>query len=114
MKIEMPRGDLRNVRFTVTNADGTPSEIAFDEIYFTVKGADTDKNFLIQKRLGDGGIERMDDGSYQFSILPEDTDNLRVTRYVFDIELVLDGEIKQTTVGELVLTNEVTFAENEV
>lgn len=114
MNIEMPRGDLRPVRFTIRNPDGSAANIPFDEIYFTVKSNHTDKNYLIQKRLSDGGIARLDDGSYQFIILPEDTDNLRMTAYVFDIELVYRNAIKQTTVGKLTLTSEVTHAGNEV
>ena len=110
----MPRGDLRTVRFSVLNPDGSAADVSFDEIYFTVKNAFSDKQYRFQKRLTAGQIERLDDGSYQFVIEPEDTDGLRVTKYVFDIELVANGEIKQTFVGELALTNEVTFAENEV
>ena len=114
MNITMPRGDLRPVNFTVSDSDGQPANLEFDEIYFTVKASFLDKNFLFQKRLGDGSITREADGSYSFAILPEDTDHLRIAKYVFDIELVQNGLIKQTTVGELALTNEVTFAENEV
>ena len=114
MNITMPRGDLRPVNFTVSGSDGQPVNLEFDEIYFTVKATFLDKDFLFQKRLGDGSITREADGSYSFVILPEDTDHLRFAKYVFDIELVLNGRIKQTTVGELLLTNEVTFSENEV
>ncbi|MBQ9301300.1 MAG: hypothetical protein IJ214_12415 [Clostridia bacterium] len=113
MNITMPRGDIRPVSFTVTQANGTDAGLEFDEIYFTVKSTFQDKSFLFQKRLGNGTITREPDGSYAFVIRPEDTDGLRVAKYVFDIELVLGSEIKQTTVGELILTNEVTFAGNE-
>lgn len=114
MNITMPRGDIRPVRFTVYNQDGTESNIAFDEIYFTVKKKYTDNDYIFQKRLTAGTIEAVEDGGYQFVIESEDTDNLRIGNYVFDIELVQGTEIKQTTVGTLVLTNEVTFVTNEV
>lgn len=110
----MPRGDIRPVKFTVTNPNGNQSDIMFDEIYFTVKRSFNDKNFVFQKRLSDGSIFISESEGYEFIIQPNDTDNLSVGRYVFDIELIFGDEIKQTTVGEFILTNEVTFASNEV
>ncbi len=112
MTISMPRGDIRPIQFTVFNSNGEISNIDFDEIYFTVKRSFRDRSALFQKRLSDGTIEKNENG-YRFVIRPEDTDRLDVDRYVFDIELVLDDDIKQTTVGELILTDEVTFASNE-
>lgn len=110
--IKMPRGDIRPVRFIVINSDGSPSGINFDEIYFTVKNNYFTKEFLFQKKLSDGTIQP-DEGGYQLVIRPEDTDNLKIGKYVFDIEIIYGDEIKQTTVGDFVLTNEVTFASNE-
>lgn len=110
----MPRGDLRQVRFIIRDCDGIMSDIDFDEIFFTVKNSFTSDSYLFQKRLSNGTIEKVDECSYQFAIKPEDTDNLKIGKYVFDIELVYADEIKQTTLGELILTNEVTFATNEV
>ena len=114
LTISMPRGDIRPIRFTVTDTNGSVSDIPFDEIYFTVKRSFNDKYYLFQKRLSDGTIELDQSEGYTFVIQPQDTDNLSVGRYVFDIELVFGNEIKQTTVGEFELTNEVTFASNEV
>lgn len=114
MRITMPRGDIRPVRFVVYNASGEISDVNFDEIYFTVKKSFNNEDFLIQKRLSNGTIEADADRGYVFTIEPEDTNMLKVGRYVFDIELVSGTDIKQTIVGELELTNEVTYASNEV
>lgn len=113
MVIEMPRGDIRPVNFSIENPD-EEIDIVFDEIYFTVKSSFTARKFLFQKRLSTGEIELMEDGSYQFTIQPEDTDSLSIGKYVFDLEVIYGTTVKQTFVGELRLTNEVTFAENEV
>lgn len=112
MTITMPRGDIRPVRFVVFDQDETETEIEFSEIYFTVKRSYADNNFLFQKKLSDGTITPVPEGGYQLVIESADTDPLRIGKYVFDIELVAPG-LKQTTVGDLVLTNEVTFATNE-
>jgi len=111
MQISMPRGDLRPISFTIDN-NGEPYT-DLDEIYFTVKKSYANNRFLIQKKLGDGSIVLQSDDSFEFRIEPEDTDSLDYGQYVFDIELVKDGTIKQTFVGDFILTNEVTFAENE-
>lgn len=114
LNITMPRGDIRSVIFTVTGADGELSDITFDEIYFTVKKYFTDRHYCFQKRFGDGTIELIESGTYSFTVIPSDTDNLEVGQYVFDVELISGTDIKQTTVGKFILTDEVTYAENEV
>lgn len=120
MMIRMPRGDLRVVRFQINKIDGNPVYSDFEEIYFTVKRLAKDRDYLFQKRLSTGGIEKLGFGDYQVKIMPEDTENLQVNtikfpNYVFDIQLVCNGGqgLKQTFVGRLVLTEEVTYPENE-
>lgn len=117
MRISMPRGDIRKIPFTVTNPDGEPAGIDFDEIYFTVKRKFTESNFLFQKRLTTGGIKKEDEDTYQIIIMPEDTNNLAINKpgefYEFDIQLQYLNEIKETTCGEFVITKEVTYASNE-
>ena len=111
LRIEMPRGDLRTVSFSVNQGETKYTD--FDEIFFTVKESVNDRQFKFQKKLSDGSITLLSDNSFVFRIEPEDTNPLKYGTYAFDIELVKETSIKQTTVGELILTNEVTFAENE-
>jgi hypothetical protein len=109
----MPKGDLKPVSFFVKDQQGNIADVELEEIYFTVKIAYASKGFLFQKKLSAGDIEKNENGSYQFDILQEDTDPLKVGRYVFDIEIIGD-RLKQTTIGNLILTDEVTTIENEV
>ena len=113
MEITMPRGDIRPVRFLIKGENGDPASVLFTEIYVTFKKSFIDKTYLFQKRLSDGTVLQLDVGDYEFIIMPEDTDGLKITDYVFDIEVLYEDQIKQTFVGKLILTNEVTFAENE-
>jgi hypothetical protein len=46
--------------------------------------------------------------------MPEDTNNLDFGEYMFDIELVIEGQMKKTFTGRLRLTEESTHATNEV
>ena len=118
MRIQMPRGDIRLIRFHVLNPDKTPSDVDFTEIYFTVKRKALDEDFCFQKRLSSGGITKLDNGDYQIKIESEDTEGLRINNdsfpfYDADIELVYQDQIKQTILIQFVLTTEVTHSSNE-
>ena len=108
--ITMPRGDIRNVKFCVRSGDQMRTD--FTEIFFTVKNTARAVNFIFQKKLTDGDITLGEDNYYHMVIASADTDAMDYGSYRFDIEVVGEG-IKQTTVGTLKLTDEVTFATNE-
>ena len=113
LSIRMPRGDIRSFKIAIKDPQGEITEITFDDIYFTVKRVFLAEEFRFQKRYSDGSITKDSEGYYHFRILPEDTNGLPFGDYDFDIEIVKNGAIKQTTVGVLSLTKEVTFASNE-
>ena len=107
--ITMPRGDLKNVHFTVHDANDSEVSKGFTQITFTVKANTSSRRIAIQKKLTNGTIAK--DGSvYSFSIKPEYTDYLDYGVYYYDIELIRGDEIHQTFVGKLIITEEVTFA----
>ena len=114
MTIDMARGDRETRSFCVNGPDKTPFVEEFDNIYMTVKKSASDKGYKFQKRLSDGGIIKTGDGTYEFTILPEDTNGLDFGDYEFDIELVIEGELKKTYCGVLHLGKEVTHQHNEV
>ena len=110
----MARGDLLTKSFTVKGPGGTPFTDPFDNIYFTVKKYPDDTEYLLQKRLSDGGIVSVGNGKYQFTIEPGDTDQMAFGEYGFDIELVINLQLKRTFVGKFTLTKEYTHMRNEV
>lgn len=118
MRIAMPRGDIKMVRFLVKNHDGTATNVDFTEIYFTVKRTAKDRLYAIQKKLSTGGITKLGHGDYQIKIEPNDTremviNNTRFPNYVFDIQLCFEDSIKETFFGTFVLTDEVTHPADE-
>lgn len=113
MTIRMPRGDIRLERFVVNNRDDTVTNIDFTEIYFTVKKSSKNIDFLFQKRLSAGEIIKLADGDYQVKIESDDTSDLSYGNYKFDIQLVYGNQLKETFVGDFVITDEITFKENE-
>ena len=109
----MARGDIETKQFLLKNSSGQTFSTEPDEIYFTVKTSANDKDFIFQKRLSTGGIAKIETGKYQFTILPDDTNNMKYGNYAFDIEVVKHGMIKKTFCGTLVLDKEVTHYYNE-
>ena len=112
--IEMPRGDVHPVRFAVyQHHSDQMEEEPFDSIYFTVKKNFTYHQYKFQKSLAAGNLMRLSDGSYQFIIMPEDTNGLDFGTYDFDIQVARGLTLKQTFYGKLKLTTEVTHWCNE-
>ena len=110
--MEQTRGDTKKYYFQRKKADGTVIIDLPDALYFTVKKNYIDNKALIQKKLSDMTVDQ--EGKYHFTIEPGDTDKLPYGGYVFDIQVTV-GDIKTTIAkGKFVLTEEVTFAENEV
>lgn len=110
LSIRMPRGDIRKVKFCVRSGETLKTDLT--QIFFTVKNTTRQKNIIFQKTLTDGDIVLESDNYFHFTIDPEDTDPLDYGTYKFDIEIIGD-EIKQTTIGTLDITDEVTFASDE-
>ena len=113
MMIRLPRGDIRLVRFIIEDPDHKKTRIDFSEVYLTVKKTENDRAFLFQKKLSTGEITKLEHGDYQVRIESIDTDNLAYGNYKFDIQLVYENEVKETFIGDFIITPEVTFAENE-
>lgn len=120
LHITMARGDLAVRSFRIKNDTQEPYTEELDEIYISVKKNSKDKKLLFQKRLSENEIEYLNNGRYQFKILPEDTNGLDFDKdYEFDIELVKyddqahELELKRTFAGILTLTKEVTHVADE-
>ena len=113
MMIRMPRGDIRLVRFLISDPDDSTSIVDFTEIYFTVKKTTKDREYLFQKKLTTGGITKLGRGDYELKIEPADTQDMSYGNYKFDIQIVYEDQIRETFVGDFVITDEVTFYENE-
>lgn len=109
----MPRGDIKWQRFKVLVPDGSPTNVDFTSIYFTVKRNASETEYLFQKTLKNGEIYKLGPGDYQLKIEPEDTENLAIGSYKFDIQIRFKDLVKETFVGDFVLKEEITLRENE-
>lgn len=89
-----------------------------DQVYFTIKKEDKDKDIVLQKTIGNGITKTEEDEekkTYLLVINATDTDDLLTDYgYVFDIEIV-SGYVKRTIVkGTITLTSDITQTINEV
>lgn len=108
--IEFTRGDTCPLKFNLVDAEGNKLVLtASDEMYFTVKNNYTTTTEKLQKTYGNGDITREDDGSYKLIISADDTENWNYGSYVWDIEVVSGDYTRTIAIGNLTLTNEVTF-----
>ena len=111
--IEFTRGDTIPVSFTLLDAEGNVLELTNgDELYATVKKTISDKNFLFQKRYTAGDIV-FEDGVYKFTIQSSDTNTLPYGMYVMDICLKSGDFVRTVALGDITITDEVTFVNNE-
>lgn len=109
MRIAMPRGDIKWVRFKVQEPDGDLCTLDFTSIYFSVKKKNArDARILIQKSLKANQFYKLADGDYQTKLSPRDTRDLPVGEYLFDIQIGYKNIIKESFIGDFVLKPEIT------
>ena len=116
MDLEFIRGDTFRFKFKIKDKEGKeikPTEDSF-QLYFTVKKSNRSEDVIIQKTLINGIEYNAEDEYYHVEITSEDTSNLNYGSYVYDIELKSETIVKTLIIGQLTLTEEVTFGKDEV
>lgn len=93
MKIK--RGDTKRYKFA-RKIDGEIVKERADHIYFTVKENRSDNaNVVLQKTINDMTFDD-ETGYYHMTILPDDTNNLQIKTYPYDIEVKIGDDYVQT------------------
>lgn len=105
--ISMTRGDSEAIKVIVKDTLGNIIPlITGDTIYFTVRG-----NILNTTKVIEKIITEFDDGKALINIHPQDTNNLRFTTYVYDIQLNKENGTVKTIIppSRFTITGEVTY-----
>lgn len=110
--LEQIRGDSVVWHFHRTDKRGVIIADVPDKIYFTVKWSPEDEDYLFQKTKDDIAF---DTNTYEYSIqiAPEDTNKLEYGDYVYDIEVIKNGEKRTIARGTYRITWESTWQSNE-
>lgn len=105
---------MKNYNFTMVQGDtfifgvsisGLESDLS--AAYFSVKKNYTDENYTLQKSLNNG-ITKNSDGTYNVKIDPEDTKNVDVGKYVYDLQIGIENDIFTILRGVLKIEYSVT------
>ena len=105
--ISMTRGDSEMIKVAIKDTLGnTIPLVTGDTIYLTVRESMLSPTKIIEKI-----VTEFDDGQALIIINPEDTNNLRFTSYVYDIQLTKEnGSVKTIiTPSNFTITGEVTY-----
>jgi len=109
--LEIIRGDSNKFSFTRKDNEGETILQPANNVYFTVKESWTSQDYLLQKTIEDMTFS---EGKYEFTIEPEETDNLEYGMYVYDLEVIQESNKQTISRGTFKITEEATFASNEV
>ena len=121
MELTLIRGDTYTLTFELTDVHGNPYVLTEkDKCYFTVKKDYAHKDFVLQKRFGDGITYNEETGQYEIRLPQASTCDLACGWYVFDIKCVIanvddvDNNFVKTLIkGALLLENNATHKGNE-
>ena len=100
----MVRGDTLAFSFEVEGIN------TLDTAYFSCKANADDENYVFQKSLTDG-ISLVETGKYRVRVAPEDTSNIEVGSYYYDLEIGANSDIFTILKGVLKVEQDVTRGE---
>lgn len=100
----MVRGDTLAFSFEVEGID------TLDTAYFSCRANADDENYVFQKSLTDG-ISLVETGKYRVRVAPEDTSNIEVGSYYYDLEIRKNSDIYTILKGVLKVEQDVTRGE---
>lgn len=109
--MEITRGDTLAFKFRRLDLNGSPIVVTPDSLYFTVKTAYTESQYVLQKKLEDMTVDA--DGTYHVVVTAEETEALPRSSYVYDIEVTQDGVVTTIAKGDLIITEQATWEVNK-
>lgn len=103
--LKMVRGDTLSFGIEYSFDDESVQDL--DTCYFSCKQNADDEEYIFQKSLNDG-ISKVDDGKYRVRVAPEDTENVEVGNYYYDLEIGLNDDIFTIIKGVLSIESDIT------
>ena len=112
--LEISQGRTLPLRFQIKTENDEIIKEKVDEMYITFKySPKSQEKVLFQKRLDNNTIIFTEnDYYYRFTIDPDDTENLDITTYYFDIDIKRKEKRDTIGYGTLTITKKVTYAKD--
>ena len=103
--LKMVRGDTLAFGIEFEFDDGSIQDL--DTCYFSCKQNPDDTNYIFQKSLTDG-ISKVANNQYRVRVAPEDTQNIELGNYYYDLQIGLNTDIFTIVKGVLKVEREIT------
>ena len=87
--ITLPQGDTLSFGFEVFDKNDEP--ISLDEAEFSIKDKVAEGNLILRKTLGNG-ITEVDIGQYVVRVAPEETEDIFLGEYYYDLRVLKDSD----------------------
>lgn len=100
--MSMVRGDTLSFGIELDDFDQD-----LDTVFFSCKENYEDASYIFHKSLGDG-ISKIETGKYVVRVAPEDTKDVTVGQYYYDLEIGANGDIFTVLKGVLDIEFDVT------
>lgn len=100
--IKHTRGDTFQFDFQVKD-----STAQLQSAYFSIRRKPNDDDYVLQKSIGHG-ITEVDTDVYRVRLDAEDTADLAVRDYAYDLELIIGADTITPLMGTFTLTQDVT------
>ncbi len=100
--MSMVRGDTLSFGIEIEDFDQD-----LDTVFFSCKSNYDDSAYVFQKSLGDG-ITKVETGKYIVRVAPEDTKDVSVGKYYYDLEIGANSDIFTVLRGVLDIEYDVT------
>lgn len=100
----MVRGDTLAFSFEIEGIN------SLDTAYFSCKANADDEEYVFQKSLSDG-ISNVESSKYRVRVAPEDTSDIEVGSYYYDLEIGANSDIYTILKGTLKVEQDVTRGE---
>lgn len=101
------RGDTIALGVELLDEDGELITDDLDEAYFSCKEDPNNDEYVFQKTLSDG-ITKVSTGNYTIRVAPEDTENLDVGTFFYDLEIHINDDVYTPLKGKLKLEQDIT------
>lgn len=89
-----------------------PLDAEVESMFFSVKKHAMNSSYILQKSLGNGIVDDTDENDetkwFTVTVAPEDTNDLELGDYYYDLQVKIDGDVLTPIEGLFKVTTDIT------